>query len=392
MSTTDVKKKKKKKPVDSKKYTFDNNSSSGARNFMVIDSPVTPQKVEKKNNFKKAVLGEKKDSSDEEYEEKNNLNEPIESESDSEEEQEIEEKKKRKHERKKSLFSEMNDEIFGDFSLDSNPNQKPKPKLNKPKRAPIQINVPKELDGENEIQRHNSGTIEKEKSTLEKLQNEQNLSRPSSLPANNLLEKKKKKKDEDYNIEEDLAGSTFFMLSGKQKDVVDKKVNFGLIGKRLDEKTDKITLRKKIKKKEGYLFKKSSDGERAHKRYVVAEKDKKKDRILFSIYKTEMDYKKEEAPIQECYIHEELSKDNIDFKTLKRSVTVDKKTQFFNCFHVVPDRDDKKKFTLWTENEKTVNEWMYAIHSMLLFDDSNEESMSKPKSKKKNFIAEIFDL
>ena len=414
MSLGEEKKKKKKKQVEVKKYQFDNNSSQGTRNF-IVDSPVTPQKVEKKNNFKTAVLGRKHELSSDEEEEK--LKEPTfnkdtsseeeeknDDEESSEEEEENQlrvERKSSKHVRKKSLFSEMNDEIFGDFN--SSPKQKPKSKI-KPKKTPMQINVPKEEVEEEEIEilRHNSDVpiVQEKKTKISRLKKESSLRRPISQPSNKEIlemelqkekEKKKREEEEKYNLEEDIIGSSFFLLSGKQKEVVDKKVNFGLIGKKLDEKTDKIVLRRKIKKKEGYLYKKSSDGERAHKRYCVAEKDDKKDRINFSIFKSEIEFQQKESPIQECCIHEELIKDNIEFKTIKRSVTVDKKTKFSNCFHVIPDKDEKKKFTLWVDSEKDVNDWMYSIHSMLLFNDSNQ-STKPTKSKKKNIISEIFDL
>jgi hypothetical protein len=307
------KKKKKKEVAPQPKYEFSNNTRVGNHNFIVESTPkqkkISPETLElispSKNITETLVEQSLEKEIKQEY-------------------VETEEEKKR---RKMSLFSQMNDEIFGD-----------KPKQVKPK--------------ENKLT--NLKTISE---PIIKMEEKNSLERTNSQPTN---------KKENYIFEDDLVGSSFFLLSGKKDEVSEKKINFGLIGKKLDEKSSPH-FKKKLDKKEGYLFKQSSDSERAHKRYIVAERDKKKERVLFSMYKSEMEYKSKETPVQEFIVNEELVKDVVTFTTVKKSSTVNKKERFDNCFWIVPYREEKKKFLLWGTNEKEINEWVEAFHIFLLF-------------------------
>jgi hypothetical protein len=312
-------KKKKKKETPAKKYEFSNGTRVGEHNFVVESTPKqkkisqeTLELISPSKNFSETLTEQSLETK-----ETKPKNEPN---------KETEEDVKR---RKMSLFSQMNEEIFGD---------KPKPIIKK----------------ENKIS--NLKTISEPNL---KQQETNSLERTNSQPTN---------KKENYIFEDDLVGSSYFLLSGKKEEVSEKKINFGLIGKKLDEKSSPY-LKKKLDKKEGYLYKQSSDSERAHKRYVVAEKDKKKDRVFFSMYKSEMDYKSKETPVQEFFVNEELVKDLVTFTTLKKSSTVNKKETFENCFWIIPYREEKKKFLLWGTNEKEINEWVEAFHFFLLLNN-----------------------
>jgi hypothetical protein len=333
----ELKKKKKKKVPESLKYEFLNNTTTGTH-LSKIDSPVTPQRKEKKTDspnevdfFEDILKIPTKEIRKEKIEQKEEQKE------ESEEEEEEEEEEMSEADKRKSFFSQMNDEIFGD----------PKPKR-KPKVSKLQ---------ENENYRHS----QPQESKIEKLKKLDRPIRPMSEP-NPIQEKV-----EEYKFEEDNHGSMYFLLSGQLDDLKKNKINFGWIGKKLDEKTDQYT-KKRIDKMLGFLFKQSSDGERAHKRFVVALKDSKKERVSFAIYKSQLEFKQKEPPIQEFQVNEEFVRDLVYFKTVKRSETVDKKETFENCFWVIPYRDEKKKFLLWAESKEIVDQWMTAIHQLLLFD------------------------
>lgn len=124
--------------------------------------------------------------------------------------------------------------------------------------------------------------------------------------------------------------------------------------------------------KEGYLIKPNSDMTKAYKRYCVAEK--LEGRILFTIWKSKK-YVNNGDPIQKIIIDQEVQREAVLFKTVKKSQSYDSGKEFHDCI-VIYYGKTKEPIRLWTRDDFEVKEWELTLKCMLYFDEDDEDDES----------------